>query len=153
MDPLQNSSTFIWFLLLTLRTEGDNHLHCVVRIIIIFHASGHTLYAKSSHVYLQDMLQLSQKLSQEQNSKFVTEWYFTIRRTLCQFTGFVNRLRFLLVWISPQVSLAFISRIFVLEIRIFVTVTLYTCPWWFETRPWVQRLRLLFYAKVYYNYY
>lgn len=38
------------------RSENWNlHLECTKKMIPYFHASGHFLYAKSSHLYLQDM--------------------------------------------------------------------------------------------------
>lgn len=52
-------------------------------MILIFHASGHTLYAKSSHSLLVSARHVAAatKLSHEEYAKFVTEGYFTIRRT------------------------------------------------------------------------
>lgn len=38
------------------------HLHSVQRMILYFHASGHFLYAKLCHLYLQDMHQLSENM-------------------------------------------------------------------------------------------
>lgn len=38
------------------------HLDTVQRMLPYFHASGHFLYAKSAHLYLQDMLDLEEKM-------------------------------------------------------------------------------------------
>ena len=63
--------------------SGDwkGHLDCVKRMIPYFHASGHFPYAKSCHLYVQDMENLSSKLTAEQYNKFVNNSYFTMRRS------------------------------------------------------------------------
>ena len=57
------------------------HLKCVQQMLPFFHASGHFLYAKSCHLYLQDMLNLKSKMDPTDYEKFVTYGYFTIRRS------------------------------------------------------------------------
>lgn len=57
------------------------HLQCVQRMLPYFHASGHFLYAKSAHMYLQDMLQLEKKMDVFEYDKFMNRGFFTIRRT------------------------------------------------------------------------
>lgn len=42
--------------------DFELHLKCVEQMIPYFHASGHFLYAKSAHLYLQDMTKLEEKL-------------------------------------------------------------------------------------------
>lgn len=46
-----------------------------------FHARGHFLYAKSCHLYLQDMQDLKSRLTTLDYERFVTNGYFTIRRS------------------------------------------------------------------------
>lgn len=59
----------------------DAHLNCVKRMIPFFHASGHFPYAKSCHLYVQDMENLPSKMTPEDYTKFVTSGYFTVRRS------------------------------------------------------------------------
>ena len=46
-----------------------------------FHASGHFLYAKSAHLYLQDMLDLEDFITPKEYDDYVQRGYFTIRRS------------------------------------------------------------------------
>lgn len=57
------------------------HLDTVQRMLPYFHASGHYHYAKSAHLYLQEMLNLEEKMDPTEYHKFTTEGFFTIRRT------------------------------------------------------------------------
>lgn len=57
------------------------HLHCVQQMLPHFHAAGHLAYAKSAHLYLQQMMKLETRMTPEEYNKFTTEGYFTIRRT------------------------------------------------------------------------
>ncbi|CAG9814961.1 unnamed protein product [Phaedon cochleariae] len=61
--------------------DWNLHLECVRDMIPYFHAAGHLNYAKSAHLYLQDMLSLEMKMDPDEYHKFTTEGYFTIRRT------------------------------------------------------------------------
>lgn len=63
--------------------SGNWHLHlqCIQEMLPYFHASGHFLYAKSCHLYLQDMKELKSKLTTLDYERFVTNEYFTIRRS------------------------------------------------------------------------
>lgn len=45
-----------------------------------FHTFGHFLYAKSAHLYLQDMLYLKRNMEESALEKFING-FFTIRRT------------------------------------------------------------------------
>jgi len=38
--------------------DWEAHLNSIKNMLPYFHASGHFLYAKSAHLYLQDMLKL-----------------------------------------------------------------------------------------------
>ncbi|CAH2098341.1 unnamed protein product [Euphydryas editha] len=57
------------------------HLKTIRNMLPIFHSSGHFLYAKSSHLYLQDMLNLEKIMTPEEFHSFTALGYFTIRRT------------------------------------------------------------------------
>lgn len=50
-------------------------------MIPFFHASGHTLYAKCAHLYLQHMLQLKDSMNELEYERFTAEGFFTIRRS------------------------------------------------------------------------
>lgn len=56
------------------------HLHSIKQMLPLFHASGHLHYAKSAHLYVQQMEELPNHLSTSEFSKFVKDGYFTIRR-------------------------------------------------------------------------
>lgn len=47
------------------------HLNCVKEMLPYFHSSGHFLYAKSEHLYLQDMLQLHDLIDPEAYDLFI----------------------------------------------------------------------------------
>ena len=51
-----------------------------VKKIPYFHAAGHFLYAKSTHLYLQDMLVLEENTDQSTFKNF-REGFFTIKRS------------------------------------------------------------------------
>ena len=42
------------------------HLHCVRQMLPHFHAAGHIAYAKSAHLYTQQMLELPHKMPAEE---------------------------------------------------------------------------------------
>lgn len=46
------------------------HLNCVKEMLPYFHASGHFPYAKSAHLYLQDVEQLQNLIDPEVYEKF-----------------------------------------------------------------------------------
>ena len=56
------------------------HLKCVEKMIPYFHASGHFLYAKSAHLYLQDMRKLKNAVNDNYEFTRFTKGFFTIRR-------------------------------------------------------------------------
>lgn len=56
------------------------HLDTVQKMLPFFHASGHFLYAKSAHLYLQDMYNLKERMDEAEYEQFVNGG-FTIRRT------------------------------------------------------------------------
>lgn len=57
------------------------HLKCIERMVPYFHATGHNLYAKSAHLYLQDMRELPESMNENEYELFTTEGFFTIRQT------------------------------------------------------------------------
>lgn len=57
------------------------HLECMEKMITFFHSTGHFQYAKSAHLYLQDMYQLEKHMRPEEFQKFCNEGYFTIKRS------------------------------------------------------------------------
>ena len=60
--------------------DWNMHLECVQKMLPYFHASGHNLYAKSAHLYLQDMYNLENIMDVIEFDKFSRLGYFTIRR-------------------------------------------------------------------------
>lgn len=87
--------------------DWNTHLLCVRKMLPYFHAAGttpslkmyHTLFSKSNsisgrvqyarcaQIYLQDMMDLKKRMSSEEYRKFVTESFFTVRRTSKFFSG------------------------------------------------------------------
>lgn len=58
------------------------HLTCVQRMIPYFHANGHFLYAKSAHLYLQDVRKLKETINDDYEfTRFTFDGFFTIRGT------------------------------------------------------------------------
>ncbi|KAJ8684487.1 hypothetical protein QAD02_020279 [Eretmocerus hayati] len=57
------------------------HLRTVKDMLPYFHAAGHNNYAKYAHLYLQDMLELKDKMSPSEYDKLVNQSYYVIRRT------------------------------------------------------------------------
>ena len=71
-------------LLLFIRAErtGDLtlYLFCILKMIPILHAGGHTAYAKSTRLYLQQMHHLNNLMDHEQYMRYTSCGYWTIRR-------------------------------------------------------------------------
>lgn len=57
------------------------HLDCVKEMIPYLHAAAHLNYAKSAHLYYQDMVTLQDRMDPHEYMKFTTDGYFTIRRS------------------------------------------------------------------------
>ena len=61
-------------LLLFIRAERsadkDLYLYCIAKMIPVLHAGGHTAYAKSSRLYLDQMNQLKTKMSIKEFTKY-----------------------------------------------------------------------------------
>ncbi|GBM19601.1 hypothetical protein AVEN_107281-1 [Araneus ventricosus] len=60
--------------------DWQAHLNCVKKVISYFHASGHFPYAKSAHLYLQDMLQLEHLIDPSVFRMFI-QGFLTVRRS------------------------------------------------------------------------
>lgn len=50
-------------------------------MIPFLHAGGHLHYAKFAHIYLQQMLKLEEVMTPSEYKDFVTQGYFTVRRS------------------------------------------------------------------------
>ena len=57
------------------------HLDSVVSMLPYFHAAGHIIYAKSAHLYAQDMCTLGSLLPSNVYENFTAKGFFTIRRS------------------------------------------------------------------------
>ena len=57
------------------------HLHCVKEMLPYFHAAAHLSYDKSAHLYLQQMLNLPNKMEQQVYTQYTEKGFFSIRRT------------------------------------------------------------------------
>ncbi|GBN55565.1 hypothetical protein AVEN_205043-1 [Araneus ventricosus] len=60
--------------------DWQAHLNCVNEMIPYFHASGHFPYAKSAHLYLEDMLQLENLIDTSVFKRFI-QGFLTVRRS------------------------------------------------------------------------
>lgn len=67
------------FILAEKKGDWKLHLKSVSQMVPFFHATAHFNYAKSSRLYLQDMLYLEKSLPPDVFSEF-TDGYFTVRR-------------------------------------------------------------------------
>lgn len=56
------------------------HLDVVRKMLPYFHAGGHFLYAKSAHLYLQDMIKLEETMDEQTFENF-KNGFFTVKRT------------------------------------------------------------------------
>lgn len=63
------------------------HLATITEMMPLFHAAGHTLYAKSAQLYLQQMNNLQRVMSADEYEKFTTDGCFTIRRQNKEWSG------------------------------------------------------------------
>lgn len=61
--------------------DWELHLHCIRQMLPYFHAAGHLPYAKSAHLYVQQMEELTSKMPEEEYDQFTKKGFFTIRRT------------------------------------------------------------------------
>jgi hypothetical protein len=61
--------------------DWELHMDCVRCMLPYFHAGGHILYAKSAHLYYQQMVELRSQMTDSEFSKFTTDGFFTVRRS------------------------------------------------------------------------
>ena len=66
---------------------GNWHLESVREMIPFFHAAGHLAYAKSAHLYLQQMSVLEKRMPASEYEYFTKKGGFTIRRTHKMWAG------------------------------------------------------------------
>lgn len=57
--------------------DWQAHLNCIKEMLPFFHASGHLPYAKSAHLYLQDMLKLKEVMEPSVYRRY-TDRFFTV---------------------------------------------------------------------------
>ena len=57
------------------------HVSTVVKMLPYFHSAGHILYAKSAHLYAQQMSELESHLSPTEFKQFTSNGFFTVRRS------------------------------------------------------------------------
>lgn len=66
------------------------HLDTIRGMLPFFHASGHFLYAKSAHLYVQDMESLHGRMPADEFQQFTKQGYFTIRRSNKFWSGIMS---------------------------------------------------------------
>ena len=59
--------------------EVGTHLHCVMQMLPHFNAAGHIAYAKSTHLYTHQVLELPHKMPGEEYRQITEMGFFTIR--------------------------------------------------------------------------
>ncbi|GBN80136.1 hypothetical protein AVEN_133765-1 [Araneus ventricosus] len=59
----------------------DLHITTIQQMLPFFHAIGHLFYAKCAHPYMQDMLNLKDRIDPMEYETFTKDGYFTIRCT------------------------------------------------------------------------
>jgi hypothetical protein len=62
-------------------SNWDLHITTTLQMLPYFHAVGHFFYAKCAHLYVQDMLNLKDRIDPKEYKKFTKNGYFTIRHT------------------------------------------------------------------------
>lgn len=65
----------------------DLHVTTVRKMLPFFHASEHFNYAKSAHLYLQDVASLKERMTPVEFNQFTKRGFFTIRRSEKHFSG------------------------------------------------------------------
>ena len=62
MEYLKMIRVLLQFILEKRCGDRDMHLYCVAQMIHVLHAGGHTLYAKSTRLYFEDMRRLPTRM-------------------------------------------------------------------------------------------
>ena len=57
------------------------HVHSVKQMLPYFHAAGHLAYAKSAHLYIQQMMELQHIMPWKEYKQFTQEGYFAIQHS------------------------------------------------------------------------
>ncbi|KAJ8870732.1 hypothetical protein PR048_027031 [Dryococelus australis] len=60
--------------------DWELHLQCVRSMLPYLHAAGHIHYAKSAHLYVQQMKELPSRMPPHEYNKFTSEGFFTVQR-------------------------------------------------------------------------
>jgi hypothetical protein len=81
VEYLKQVSVIRCFLRAERTGDWDLHLHTISDMIPLFHSAGHLAYAKSARLYLDQMKNLPDMMSETQYNDFTKKGYFTIRRT------------------------------------------------------------------------
>lgn len=71
--------------------DWNLHLNTIEEMLPFFHASGHFNYALSAQLYLQEMKDLQVRMNPREFRQFVTNGYFTIRRSDKFWSGILER--------------------------------------------------------------
>ena len=81
MQYLQQVALMLRFIRAEREGNWILHLDSVVFMLPYFHAAGHILYAKSAHLYAQDMCTLETLLPASVYENFTAKGFFTVRRS------------------------------------------------------------------------
>ena len=80
-----NYVKFVYIIKLFLYAERTGnwelHLHCISQMIPLFHAAGHLAYAKSARLYLHQMQNLEEIMSDDVHRNFTERGFFTVRHS------------------------------------------------------------------------
>lgn len=80
INLLEAIDLIIMFIYAERSGNWDLHLRTTIKMLPYFHAAGY-LYAKSAHLYAQEMTKLGSKLSPQEFGLFKERGYLTVRRT------------------------------------------------------------------------
>lgn len=80
INLLKNINLILQFIFAERSGNWNMHLNTVIKMLPYFHAAGHLPYAKSAHLYVQQMLKLESKLTKNEFDLFTNKGYFTVRR-------------------------------------------------------------------------
>ena len=81
ITKLERVMTLLRFIRAERTGDWALHIKTVREMLPMFHAAGHTAYAKSAQLYLQQMERLESVLPPTDFEKYTNNGYFTVRRT------------------------------------------------------------------------
>ena len=81
ITKLERVMTLLRFIRAERTGDWALHIETVREMLPTFHAAGHTAYAKSAQLYLQQMERLESVLPPTDFEKYTNNGYFTVRRT------------------------------------------------------------------------